>query len=147
MYMRFPGSCFSGCLCRSGFPQFPTLHYLGAASKKLIHLSSLLFVVDLSCIRRGHGILLKILLYCEGGPSLYSFLRKLKNCGEKLWPTNIYFTFSVLKSLGELLECISGAKDLGIAVYLQVLCGQHKLLSELKSKCKIDMHRKEIASA
>lgn len=102
MYMRFPGSCFSGCLCRSGFPQFPKLHYLGAASKKLIHLSFLLFVVDLSCIRWGHGILLKILLYCEGGPSLYSFLRKLKNWRKVVTHKHLFYLLCVEESWGTL---------------------------------------------
>lgn len=48
------------------------------------------------------------------------------------------------------MKCISGAKkkkkkNLKIAVFIQVFCGQHDLLSKPKSKCKVAVHAKEIA--
>lgn len=96
---------FPGCLCRrSGSFQFSSLHPLGAMSKKLSLMPSFfLFVVELSCIRRGHGILLKILIYCKRGPSSLQFstwsLKTLeKSCEQWTFP----FIFCLRESWGPL---------------------------------------------
>lgn len=63
----------------SGVLWLPTFLTWGAMSEKLIlTLSFLLFVVEPPCISLGHGILHKILIYCEGGPSLQFSIRRLQ---------------------------------------------------------------------
>lgn len=76
------------------FFQFSALLHLGTVSKKLILTLFFLPFVELSCITLGQRVLLKMLIYNEGGPSLYRFLREVSKIWRKVVNHKHLFLFS-----------------------------------------------------
>ena len=142
---------FPGCLCRisGSFPVFCVSsskgqHRRSSSSRRLSFFLLLNFLVSDGDM----GFYLKILLYCEGGPSSWQFSTwRLKTLEQICEPWTFTFIFCLWESQGTpSWSVLLRAKKnvLPIVIFTLMLCGPHHLLSKWKSQSRNDMHRKEI---